>query len=169
MTTVNRELTRRKVKELSRKDLHWMKKQLAKELHARYELDKAWKADVAWAMAGMANVMAGVTWALACRETLRKSKGHTPAGGKRPQSGEMWLPREILIALRAEVKERGWCPLGVAEWQDVKRWLYVEGQRYIGDAKRAELEKSGNFGAVTFRIPFASEVCAVRFEDRENF
>ena len=59
---VNRELTRSKVKELSRKDLHWMKKQIARELTARYLEDKAFSERMMAGWQGMANFMAGVTY-----------------------------------------------------------------------------------------------------------
>ena len=82
----------------------------------------------------------------------------------------MWLPRELLTALRYEVKERKWCPLGAADWSDVKRWLYVESQYHVAAAKREELEKSGDLGVATFRIRMAAPTYGmVRFEDRENF
>lgn len=148
-------------------DLHWFVKQAKKEIHARWEDRRAFSERLAGAFAGMANVMAGVTWALACRDSLRRSKGHVPTGGKRPASGEMWLPREILTALRAEIKERRWSPLGAEHWGNVSAWLKVESQRHIGTAKRAEAEAKG-MAVAQFKIPFAQGNCSLFVDPTEE-
>lgn len=95
---------------ISDRDLGKLARLIAKErLTRRVEhLERRRKQD--HAMTGMANFMAGVTWALACRASLRYSKGHQ-GYGKRPASGEMWLPRELLIAVRHQVKTAGWHPI----------------------------------------------------------
>lgn len=93
------------------KQLRLAIKKARQELARRNAEKWALKGRVGAGMAGMANFMAGVTWALACRQSLRRSKEHTPDTGKRPASGEMWLPKELLYAARHEVKERQWTPL----------------------------------------------------------
>lgn len=111
---------------LSTRNLHKLKRIINKELTARYQGTEALKERVAGGLQGMANVMAGVTWALACRQALRESKGHEPVGGKRPASGEMWLPRELLYAVRHQVKARGWHPITALNWGVVKANLEAE-------------------------------------------
>lgn len=148
--SINRTKTSERILDLETRDLHWLVKHARKEIHARWQDRELLKQRVGAAMTGMANAMAGVTWALACRDSLRRSKGHTPTGGRRPQSGEMWLPREQLTALRAEIKERRWSPLGAESWVKVRDWLVVESQRHLGDAarkKRAD-EATANGGVV---------------------
>lgn len=80
---------------------------------------------------GLANFMAGVTWALACRATLRYSKDH-PGYGKRPASGEMWLPRELLTAVRSQVKAAGWHPITAESAQVVLHNLANRNNRELG-------------------------------------
>lgn len=124
-----RDKTLRKLAELSRTDLLWLARKARRELNRRFTSERAHREDLDGALHGMANVMAGVTWALACRQSLRRSKDHSPDTGKRPASGEMWLPYELLTALRHEIKERRWSPLGARCWADVQSWLTVEAGR----------------------------------------
>lgn len=111
---------------LTQRQLHKVKKIINKELESRYLAAEALKGRATGAFQGMANFMAGVTWALACRASLRESKGHLPAGGVRPQSGEMWLPRELLTAVRHQVKARGWHPITSTDWDTVRANLSAE-------------------------------------------
>jgi hypothetical protein len=165
MTTVVRPKTLEKLAELSRTDLLWLARKARKELNRRFTSERVRRGAVAGAMQGLANVMAGVAWALACRDSLRRSKGHLPTYGKRPASGEMWLPWELMYALRHEVKERQWSPLGAKTAQDVLRWLAVEHGRKIGRANPAFREGPGGIEAVTaFRVPFASETAALHID-----
>lgn len=74
---------------------------------------------------GLSNFMLGATRALACRATLRASKGHKPfahlvsphtAGGT-PTSGEMWTAAD---GVAASFRPQGQClnpELPVAAWQ----------------------------------------------------
>lgn len=160
--TIVRDKTLSAIRQLSRKDLHWLKKQVKKELAARYLDDRAFEEEYAAGMAGMSNVMAGVAWALACRDSLRRSKGHTPTYGKQPASGEMWLPRELLIALRAEIKERRWSPLGALNANDVLNHLAAESKRRapISDAEADELA-ADMVKVAHFQVRMASETATV--------
>jgi hypothetical protein len=168
---LNRGIARRALPAASKSDLLWLKRRIQQELRERWQDEQALKARTLAAMQGMANVMAGVAWALACRDTLRRSKGHTPTGGKRPASGEMWLPRELLIALRAEIKERKWCPLGCASALECLNWLQVEAGRKptVSDADAdgfaaAMASDAGDLKVAQFKVRMASETCAVRFD-----
>lgn len=154
--TVDRDLALDVMRALSKKDLHWVLKQARRELSARHQAAWALKERVGGAMLGMANVMAGVTWALACRDTLRRSKGHLPTYGKRPASGEMWLPRELLYALRHEVKERGWCPLSAENATQALQHLNAEANR-----RKGPLPESGY---AEFRIRLAGETGIIRVD-----
>ncbi len=149
---LNRDTARRVFPAMSKADLMWMGRQIRLELQERYEETARHRERVAAAMAGMANVMAGVTWALACRQSLRRSKDHWPDWGIRPASGEMWLPWEILTALRAEIKGRRWSPLGMRDAGSVLNWLTIERDR--------KPEPEGDF-AVQFRVRMAGETARV--------
>ncbi len=119
---------------LQKKDLHRLIRLTRRELTERWQETEALKERVAGGYRAMANFMAGVTWALACRVALRESKGHQPPGGKRPQSGEMWLPRELLYAVRHQVKARGWHPVTAESASTVLRNLGAEcGRLYPAD------------------------------------
>lgn len=109
--TIDWNLTEAQMCLLPQKDLRKLIKFARRELSERNAERWALKERLPGAFQGMANVMAGVTWALACRASLRASKGHRPAAGTRPASGEMWLPAELLKACRLDVKEKGWSPL----------------------------------------------------------
>ena len=109
----------------------------------------------------MANFMAGVTWALACRAALRESKGHTPVGGKRPQSGEMWLPRELLTAVRHQVKDRGWHPITAESWSKVRDNL-------IAEARPPRADSEG-LSCTRFVIPFARQEARVELAVDRRF
>ena len=151
------------------KDLHKLKKQLKKhftvisnELHRRFVDRKTEEADALARAEGackaMANFMAGVTWALAARESLRKSKGHTPAGGVRPQSGQMWTLREIITAVRSQVKERGWHPITAESWEVVRNSLQAEARG---------VREPDSMSAVQFGVRMAAPVyAAVAISDR---
>lgn len=95
---------------ISDRDLGKMARLIAKERTSRYleRINERQRAILGFM--GLANFMAGVTWALACRASLRHSKEHR-GYGKRPASGEMWLPRELLYAVRHQVKDAGWHPI----------------------------------------------------------
>ncbi len=148
-------LTRAVLEAVSNKDLHRLARLVNREKRDRWEARQRDEARYRGAMIGMANAMAGVTWALACRNSLRASKGHTPPGGKCPQSGEMWMPRELLYAARAEVKERGWSPLTAACWSDVQSHLQAE-------AKRKPVPEPDDIYATAFRVRFARADAATR-------
>jgi hypothetical protein len=158
---------------LDKKDVHKLLKLTRAELALRWEEQQA---EVAWVRAGftgLANFMAGVTWALACRQTLRRSKGHTPDTGKRPQSGEMWLPREMLYAVRHEVKDRRWSPLSQPDARGCLEWLKAEATRrpQVSEQEADGLEgmMSGNardFRATQFHVKMAAPVYgSVTFDD----
>ncbi len=148
---------REMLKALPKKELLFLKKELRKEARARWLAETEALERKKAGFEGLRNVMAGVTWALACRQSLRRSKGHEPDTGKGPQSGEMWLPREMLTALRLEVKTRTWSPLGCADWTAVHNWLRVEAQRKKPPA---------DGGTVQFVIPFARETAVMHLSDR---
>lgn len=135
----------------SRKQLHKLMKLCRRELNARWQFDEALKEWKLEGFRGLANFMAGVTWAVACRAALRESKGHTPVGGKRAQSGEMWLPRELLTAVRHQVKDRGWHPITAPSAEAVLNELAAE------DRARQPLpaDYAERFNAVRFVIPFS--------------
>lgn len=142
---------------MPQRDLHKVNKIVKQELHARWQEREEDRRRLGAAMTGMANVMAGVTWALACRQSLRRSKGHTPDTGKRPQSGEMWLPRELLYAVRHEVKDRQWSPLTQPSAQATMQWLANERPEPAPDAVTFEE------AATAFNIP---ALRAVQFAPR---
>lgn len=149
--TMQRDATKERLAALGRKDLLWLKKQLRRELHRRWVDGRADAVRKRHGWIGLANFMAGVTWALACRDALRRSKGHLPTWGKRPQSGEMWLPKEMLTALRADIKDRGWSPLAAGCWSDVhSRLTHVRGA------------ESDEPFAVQFAVRMAGETAAAR-------
>lgn len=154
---VDRRKTLQRLPNLDAKDLHWLIRKARRELKTRWEEQAQLRDRVGGAMTGMANVMAGVTWALACRQSLRRSKEHSPDVGKRPASGEMWLPHELLYALRHEVKERQWSPLGAKTAQDVLSWLNTEATRHTGPRPT---------GAVAFRVRMAGPTYGIAcFDD----
>lgn len=127
-----------------------------REQRRRYLAAEALKERVGGAMQGMANVMAGVTWALLCRASLRASKGHLPVGGKRAASGEMWLPRELLTAVRHQVKERGWHPITSLNWETVRANYSAE----LLAARRPPVSDSilgPDLHVAKFVIPFAGQ------------
>jgi hypothetical protein len=111
--------TRRVISAMSTRDVHKLVRLARRELSARHQEAEAYTERVVGARLAMANFMAGVTWALACRTALRESKGHDPVGGKRPAAGDMWLPREMLTAVRHQVKDRGWHPLSARSATEV--------------------------------------------------
>lgn len=73
--------------------------------------------------AGLANAMAGVAWALACRNALREWKGHRPLGGTRPASGEMWLPWELMKARAYALAKYDCCVLTVTDWTQARNCI----------------------------------------------
>lgn len=96
---------------VSDRDLNKLKKLVVQEKAARYADRLLSRRRTEDGYRAMANFMSGVTWAMACRASLRASKGHEPMFGKRPAAGNMWLPRELLTAVRHQVKELGWHPI----------------------------------------------------------
>lgn len=153
---IQRSATREKLANLGRKDLLWLKKQVRRELKFRWQTGQAALAWKRHGWIGLANFMAGVTWAMACRQSLRRSKGHAPDTGVRPQSGEMWMPRELLYALRHEVKERGWSPLAASCWSDVhSRLTHVPSPR-----------EGQEDGAVAFKVRLVRETAAAHIDTR---
>lgn len=155
---------------MPQKDVHKVNKLVKKELHLRWQEREYERRVQGAAMQGMANVMAGVTWALACRQSLRRSKGHAPDVGKRPQSGEMWLPRELLYAVRHEVKERQWSPLTQPDARGCLQWLGAEASRKpvqdVGDDFEAgALFNVPSLKAVKFTGRMARGEAAITFED----
>lgn len=141
---------------LTQRQLHKLKRIINRELTARYQATEALKERMAGGLQGMANVMAGVTWALACRQALRESKGHEPVGGKRPASGEMWLPRELLYAVRHQVKARGWHPITALNWDVVRANLAAEARAAsrppVSESIHAELDGS-RMSVAKFVVP----------------
>lgn len=81
----------------SSKDLFKVRKAVNSELRSRVNARLQRDTDLAEGWHGFANVMFGVTVALACRETLRWSKGHSPRGTQ-PMHGACWTPSEIAEA-----------------------------------------------------------------------
>lgn len=145
MSTINRTLTLGKLTELSGDDLRWLVHHAKAEQVRRRVAHILERQHKQWAFTGLANFMAGVTWALACRATLRASKEHPPIG-KGLASGEMWYPWEMVYAVRHEVAQRGWSPIGAKSAGDVVVKLLTESQRK---------DTSKTPAAVTFHIPFA--------------
>lgn len=144
---------------LPRNAVHKLIKLARRELWERHEERVRERERFAAAMNGMANVMAGVTWALACRQSLRRSKGHVPDTGVRPQSGEMWLPRELLYAVRHEVKERHWSPLSSENWDNCRGHLSAEATRRapadesdVVSFETAMLENAGKMDVAKFVV-----------------
>lgn len=155
------------------KQLHKLRRIAGRELETRHHIAEALNKRRAEGFRSLANFMAGVTWALACRAALRESKGHDPVHGKRPQSGEMWLPRELLYAVRHQVKQRGWHPITAATWTTVKDELLAE----AAHAERKRHAERASFPAApyqpveaqTFRIPFAAGEARVTVDDRFDY
>lgn len=146
---------------MKQRDLHKLKKMVLRELHERYGAREALKERVLGGLDAMANFMAGVTWALACRAALRASKGHTPVGGERPQSGEMWLPYELLYAVRHQVKERGWHPITTEDWTMFRAHMLGE--------MAPRRDPGGDFGAVQFAVRMAAPTYAAVNIDERSF
>jgi hypothetical protein len=152
---------------LTSQQLHRVAKMCRRELADRWAAREALKERAAAGFLGLANFMAGVTWAMSCRQALRGSKGHTPVNGRRAQSGEMWLPRELLYCVRNQVKDRTWHPLTAESWSVVKSNLEAE-ERASRPLPAGYVD---SFNAVRFVIPFAKQearaVVAVdrRFDD----
>lgn len=133
--------------ELDNRHLRKLRKYLGKELKRRRRTIDA--------LQPFCNFMAGVTWAMACRSALRQSKHHTPHGGKRPASGEMWTPREIMKARGLHLARYEWDPLTAKDWDEVRRNLVATAAK-----ARREAELKGPV-IVTFRVPYAGEHAAV--------
>lgn len=167
---LNRDNVRRNLPASSRQDLHWLLKTVRAELKRRgnrkTELLNGWQA--------FANVMAGAAWAMACRAELRAAHDH-PRIGKKPASGEMWLPAELVKTVRLSVKERGFSALTApnasqlrAQWagylQNAGKNLNV----VVGAADAFAAAMSGraldSMKQEVFRVRMAEETCAVRFE-----
>lgn len=135
---------------MSRKQLHKLVKLSRRELESRWQFDEALKKWKAGGYRGLSNFMAGVTWAMACRQSLRQSKGHAPPGGQRAQSGQMWLPAELLYAVRHQVKDRGWHPITATSARVVLDNLQAE-----ESAARVAAHHGDSLRAVKFVIPYA--------------
>lgn len=133
---------------MSPKQLHKVIRLTRRELAARHQAADALKERLSGGFSAMAKFMAGVTWALACRAALRESKGHDPSFGKRPAAGDMWLPRELLTAVRHQVKARGWHPITAPDWSNVQHNLMAEQARKGRPPEEA-------FAAVQFVVPLA--------------
>lgn len=121
---LNKSTAARGIPTASDAELEWLLSTTRRELHKRRRQRVREAEQARWR--GLSNFLTGVTWALACRQSLRRSKGHTPDTGKTPASGEMWWPYEMLTAARAEVKERTWSPLTATCAGHVMNWLNVE-------------------------------------------
>lgn len=159
MSTIIKDRTLEQLAAISNKDLHWLLKNARRELVRRHrEAEASYKARQE-GFQGLKNFMAGVTWALACRASLRKSKGHT-GFGKRPASGAPWMPWEILYAAREEVKEKHWSPLTQQSADAVLVRLNVQANR--------KPEPTGDY-AVSFKIPFAKEYAQVNIDVSDGF
>ena len=146
------------------RDLHKLGKLVRKEKHTRWLEDMA---DTEWrreGFGGLANFMAGVTWALACRAALRASKGHK-GFGKRPAAGNMWTPRELLSCVRHQVKELGWHPITSESAAVVMQNL--EGQEAA--ARAPKHIDDGPFQAVQFGVRMASGGVVRRVADRFDY
>lgn len=144
---------------MTKQQLHKIVRLGRRELEARHQADKAlyeWKLN---GYRAMANFMAGVTWALACRWSLRDSKDHHPFAGVRPQSGEMWLPRELLTAVRHQVKARGWHPITSVTAADVLNNLAAE-------ASRHPVRADSSLTCVQFVVPMVRSEARVLVDDR---
>lgn len=111
MTEINWPKTEATMCLLPQKDLRKLIKYARRELAERAQERWAHREALDGAMKGMANVMAGAAWAMACRASLRSSKEHAPTYGVRAASGEMWLPAEILKACRLDIKTQHWSAL----------------------------------------------------------
>lgn len=136
---------------LPSQELHKLVRMARRELASRWQEREAFKERLSGGYRAMANLMAGVAWAMACRQALRASKGHEPACGKRAQSGEMWLPRELLTCVRSQVKARGWHPITAASWLEFKDRLEGE-ERLASAATRAPTDA---IYTVQFAVPKA--------------
>lgn len=157
MSTIIKDLTLEQLAAIPNKDLHWLIKNARRELVRRHrEAEASYKARQE-GFRGLKNFMSGVTWALACRASLRKSKGHT-GFGKRPASGAPWMPWEILYAAREEVKEKHWSPLTQQSADEVLVRLNVQANR--------KPEPEGDF-EVRFIIPFAQGGVNLHIDDRD--
>lgn len=148
------ERTREGMEQLSDKNLRKLVKYARTEMHRRHTERWALKERLAGGFAAMANVMACAAWAMACRQALRESKEHEPALGVKPQSGEMWLPRELLYAVRHQVKRRGWHPITADSWYTVRNNLQAE-------------ERAERFSALPVRDSFDAVQFAVRMAHGE--
>lgn len=159
---------------LSRHDVVRLVRLGRQELKDRYVVQKLLERAAAEGYRGLANFMAGVTWALACRAALRKSKGHE-GFGKRPAAGDMWLPRELLYAVRHQVKELGWHPITAETWTTVQANLLSQASTARHSADRAERRQrvgdtfAGMVKEVRFKIPFARQTTAVRIDGRFDY
>lgn len=162
------------------KELHKLSKLCRKEKELRWQEAKADQARVAGGYRAMANFMAAVTWAMACRTALRASKGHEPIFGKRPQSGEMWLPREILTAVRHQTRERGWHPItvetagrvitelvGVARSKEARGWR----GEHLGEAgpDAVNPRPDDKLQVARFVIPMVKTEARLRISDRFDY
>jgi hypothetical protein len=130
--------------ELTVKDLRNLRRLAGRELGRRSASADRDRARLAGGYLAMANFMAGVTSALACRNALRESKRHRPLGGTNPASGEMWMPREILKARAYMLAKYDAEPLTAADWHEVQEAL-EQIQRY----READLKPT----AVKFVVP----------------
>lgn len=126
--SINKTLTLDKLTELSGDDLRWLIISATAEREYRKLVHLTRKRFEREGWQGLCNFMAGVTWAMACRASLRESKGHNPVG-KGLASGEMWFPWEMLYAARHEAKMRGWSPLSQQQASAVVTKLLTEAQR----------------------------------------
>lgn len=149
---------------LAKQDIQKMLRLGRAELKARHETLRLENQRAAEGYRGLANFMAGVTWALACRQALRESKDH-PGFGKRPAAGDMWLPRELLLAVRAQVKERGWHPITAASWGTVRERLLAE-PRYRAGLQREREVQEGVFHQQQFAVRMASHTASRFVDDR---
>jgi hypothetical protein len=116
---------------------------------------EAWNDRLEGSYRAMSNFMSGVTWAMACRAALRESMHHTPRGGIRPQSGEMWLPREVLRARGRHLAKYGWDPLTAERWWEVRGHLLADmeaANRASGQAKVARFVVPLVEGEVSVRV-----------------
>lgn len=159
--------------QLDRADVHKMLRLGRAELKQRHEDQKLEKARASEGYRGLSNFMAGVTWAMACRAALRESKGHEGVG-KRPAAGDMWLPRELLYAVRHQVKKLGWHPITADNWTTVQANMLSQASSEVYEERRKL--RAGGMGqfvpsmeAVQFRIPFATQMASVRIDDRFDF
>lgn len=145
-----------KLEGVDSKHLHKLNKAVKKELARRWAVRQLEAVERRHGFAGLDNFMAGVTHALACRAALRESKEHPPIG-KRPASGEMWLPREMLFAVRDQVKRRGWHPLTCTANETLG---HLRGE--VPGPALYELP-IGEFNVAEFKVRMAAPVSAVSF------